>query len=209
MGPHMGLYARYVFPLVSECTLTLLGHLRRDTVVAAHGNVLEIGFGTGRNLRHYPEAVERVTGVDPLHVLRRLTRRRVAAAPFPVELIQLQTDGRLPFDDEQFDVVAMTWTLCTVADPPAALGEVRRVLRPGGALLFIEHGLSDRPRLARWQARLTPIQRVVSCGCHFDRRIDALIESAGFTIDRLERFDSRSVPALWAPHYRGAASRPS
>jgi SAM-dependent methyltransferase len=208
MDPHMGLYGRYIFPFISECTLTLLGHLREDALAAARGNVLEIGFGTGRNLRHYPETVERVTGVDPLHVLGGLTRWRVAEARFPVELVQLQADEGLPFADGEFDVASMTWTLCTVADPPTVLREIRRVLRPGGVLLFLEHGLSADPGLARWQVRLTPIQRVVACGCHFDRRIDTLIESAGFTIDRLERFVSRSVPALWAPHYRGVASRP-
>jgi len=203
----MGLYARYVFPLISECTLSLLEHLRQSALAEARGNVLEIGFGTGRNLRYYPEAVRRVTGVDPLSVLRGPTRRRIAAARFPVELIQQAADAGLPFDEGEFDVATLTWTLCTVADPPAVLAEIRRVLKPGGVLLFLEHGLSESPAVARWQVRLTPIQRVVSCGCHFDRRIDVLIEAAGFSIERLERFVSRAVPPLWASHYRGRASR--
>jgi len=206
MGPHMGLYGRYIFPLISETTLSWLEHLREAALAKASGSVLEIGFGTGGNLPHYPETVQSVTGVDPLHVLRRRTRRRINAAPFPVELIQLPADPGLPFEAGQFDVVTMTWTLCTVADPPTVLSEVRRVLRPGGMLLFLEHGLSGNPTVARWQVRLTPIQRVVACGCHLDRRIDALIQEAGFSIDQLERFVTNSVPSLWASHYRGRAS---
>ena len=207
MGPHMGLYGRFFFPLISETTLSWLEHLREAALTKACGNVLEVGFGTGGNLPHYPETVQRVTGVDPLHVLRRRTQRRIRAAPFPVELIQLPADSSLPFAEGEFDVVSMTWTLCTVEDPPAVLHEVRRVLRPGGVLLFLEHGLSESPTVARWQVRLTPIQRVVACGCHLDRRIDALIQAAGFSIDQLERFVTNSVPSLWATHYRGRASR--
>jgi ubiquinone/menaquinone biosynthesis C-methylase UbiE len=203
----MGLYGRYIFPLISEYTMGGLEDLREATLAEACGNVLEVGFGTGRNLPHYPEEVRRLTALDPVNALRRLTDRRIAAASFPVELVLQPADVALPFEDGEFDVVTMTWTLCTIADPLAALREIWRVLRPRGVLLFLEHGLSENAALARWQVRLTPIQRVLGQGCHLDRRIDVLVEAAGFSMDRLERFVSEGVPGLFASHYRGRASR--
>jgi len=147
--------------------------------------VLEVGFGSGRNVPHYPASVSRVRAVDPATVGRRLAADRVAASQVPVEYVGL--DGKLlPVDDGTVDHVLVTWTLCTIPDVDQALREMRRVLRPGGTLRFVEHGKAPDDSVARWQDRLTPIQRRLFGGCHLNRPIDALIERSGFTMTALD-----------------------
>ena len=133
----MGIYQRYVFPHILDFAMRGMNPLRGDVLAPASGDVLEIGFGTGLNLRHYPASVRRLCAVDPMDALQQRVAERIAAAPFPIERHQLRADGRLPFDAARFDCAAMTWTLCTIPDPIAALRELRRVLKPGAALLFI------------------------------------------------------------------------
>jgi ubiquinone/menaquinone biosynthesis C-methylase UbiE len=139
--------------------------------------------------------------------LRPRVQQRIAAAPFPVERFVLRADGRLPFDDHRFDCAITTWTLCSIRDLPAALGEIRRVLRPGGTYLFLEHGRSADERIARWQRRLNPIQRVVGCGCRLDVRIDEVVAGSGFEILGLKRFVAPGQPRISGEMYQGQARR--
>ena len=176
----MGFYADHVFPLLLDWTMRAVDDLREPALAGARGDVLEVGFGTGLNLPHYPGAVRRLVALDPLRALERRVAKRVAAARFPVERVALPADQRLPFQDASFDCIVSTFTLCSIPDAKAALAEMRRVLRPGGVYLFLEHGRSDDPRVARWQERFEPIQRRIACGCHLSRPIDRLVREAGF-----------------------------
>ncbi len=188
--------------------MRLLDDLRPATLDAAEGDVLEIGFGTGLNVPHYPPRVKSLTGLDPLDVLPDAARRRIAAAPFPFEHHALRADRRLPFDDARFDCVVTTWTLCSIPEPVEALREMRRVLKPGGRYLFVEHGRSDAPRTGRWQDRLNPVWRRIADGCNLNRCIDALVGEGGFEVVDLQRFRGRG-PRVVAEMYRGIARRPA
>lgn len=185
----MGLWERQVVP---RCINVIMGtegfsKLRRRTVGALEGEVLEVGFGSGLNVPHYPPAVTKVYAVDPSEVGRRLAAKRVAESPVPIESIGL--DGEhLPLPDHSVDAVLTTWTLCTIPHPDVALREMARVLRPGGRLHFIEHGHAPDEKVQRWQRRLNPVQRRLAGGCHLDRRIDELITAAGFHLEELNTF---------------------
>jgi ubiquinone/menaquinone biosynthesis C-methylase UbiE len=170
----------------------------------ARGEVLELGFGTGLNLPYYPEAVERLTVVDPEDLVPERVAARIAQARFPVKRAMLSAE-RLPFEDNAFDCAVSTFTLCTIPDASAALREVRRVLKPGGSFLFLEHGLNQSPSVAKWQRRLNPIQRVIGRGCNLDRRIDELITDAGLELSRLDRFLIPEMPRTHGTMYRGLA----
>ena len=203
----MGFYGDQIVPRVTD--LALRGHafesLRERAATGLDGEVLEIGFGSGRNLPHFPEGVVRLWAVEPSSVARKLAEARVAASPVPVEHVAL--DGEeLPLEDASADHVLSTWTLCTIPDVARALGEVRRVLRAGGALHFVEHGQAPEARVARWQDRLTPLQRRVAGGCHLNRPIDDLITDAGL---ELERLDHPKVPGprAYTYTYEGVARK--
>lgn len=204
----MGIYRRFVFPRLMEFVLSGRDAMdyRRQALEAARGEVLEIGFGTGLNLACYPGSVERLTLVDPEELLPKRVLKRIAQAPVPVETAQI-TAEHLPFDAERFDTVVSTWTLCTIPDVAQALTEIRRVLKPGGRLLFLEHGRSDDDRVARRQDRWNGLQRIIGCGCNLNRPIDRLIEASGLKTDRLERFLMPRTPRIAADHYLGSASR--
>jgi ubiquinone/menaquinone biosynthesis C-methylase UbiE len=205
----MGFYADRVLPRLLDIALTgqEIGRIRARAAAGLDGQVLEVGFGTGHNVPHYPPAVTRVQAVDPATRGRKLAASRVAASPVPVEYIGL--DGQsLPLDGESVDHVLITWTLCTIPDPAAALAEMRRVLRPGGTLHFAEHGRSPDLGVARWQDRLTPVQRLVFGGCHINRQIDRLIGEAGFRLDRLDT-GYMSGPKPLGYLFEGVASKTS
>lgn len=203
MGRIYDYYENRIFPHVLEVAMKQLGKHRGETLADASGDVLEIGFGTGLNLPHYPAGVERLATVDPMDALPEKVKDRIDAAPFPVDRHHLPADGGLPFDAGRFDTVTVTWTLCTIPDAAKALEEMHRVLKPDGKLLFIEHGRSQEPGIARWQDRLNPIQKFIGCGCNLNRKIDALVQDAGFHLASLERFIEG--PRVVGSLYRGTA----
>jgi ubiquinone/menaquinone biosynthesis C-methylase UbiE len=184
--------------------------LRRDAALRApprapaHGDVIEIGFGAGLNLPHYPAAVRSLVAVDPMRALPRRAAERIDAASFPVERVHVPADAGLPFPDHRFDCAVTTWTLCSIDDPAAALAELRRVLRGDGLYLFLEHGLSDHPRWAAWQRGIAPVRRWFG-GCRIDLPVDGLVAAAGFVIVDLARFQRRGRRGLTAQAYRGVA----
>jgi ubiquinone/menaquinone biosynthesis C-methylase UbiE len=193
-------------PGIQDLLMRFMDELRPQTVGAAAGQVLEVGFGTGRNLAHYGAGVERLTGLDPLDTAGvRAVEERIARSSFPVERALPVSAGRLPFEAARFDCIVTTWTLCSIPDPHETLVEMRRVLKPGGRYLFIEHGRSPRPSTERWQDRLNPIWRRLMDGCNINRRIDRLVEDAGFSLVSLDRFQHKG-PALLAHMYRGVAT---
>jgi len=169
--------------------------LRARVAADLDGEVLEVGFGSGRNVPHYPPTLKRVRAVDPATVGRKLAAKRVAASPVPIEYIGL--DGQeLPLEDASVDHVLTTWTLCTIPEVERALAEMRRVLRTGGSLHFLEHGRSPDAKVVRWQDRLTPIQKRVAGGCHLNRPIDGLVRDAGLEVKHLENFYMRGPKPL-------------
>ena len=202
----MSLWERHGFARLMDWSMRgpEIGRLRARALATAAGHVLEVGFGTGLNLQYYPAAVRSLTALDPLDALRGRVEARIAAAPVPVRRVTLAADGRLPFDDTHFDCVVTTWTLCSILDAHAALREMRRVLRPDGRYLFIEHGASDDAGVARWQRRLEPLHKRIAGVCHLTRRIDALIASAGFTLVDYERWVEPG-PRVFTAMVRGSA----
>ena len=201
----MGLYQRFVLPFLLDRAMRdpHLAACRRRTLDAAEGLVLEIGAGSGLNFPRYAEELEHVVALDPSPSLLLLAARRRGEARVPVSLLRGSAEN-LPFADTVFDTAVTTWTLCSVADPLTALHETRRVLKPGGTLLFVEHGLAPTDRIAAWQRRLTPCWRAIAGGCHLDRRIDALIRAAGFRIDQLDT-GYMPGPKPWTFMYQGSA----
>ncbi|MDO8546371.1 MAG: class I SAM-dependent methyltransferase [Nitrospirales bacterium] len=203
----MGVYAKYVFPHLMDWAMgsRRLQEQRREALMPLYGEVLEIGFGTGLNLPHYPSAATRITALEPAHLLPRKVSLRIAGAPMPVTIVQGSAE-HLPFHDRRFDCVVSTWTLCTIPDVLAALREIGRVLKPGGRFVFLEHGRSNAPAVARWQDRLNPLQQRIGAGCNMNRPIDRLITEAGLTLGQLERFQMPGMPRLVGEMYRGVAS---
>jgi ubiquinone/menaquinone biosynthesis C-methylase UbiE len=191
----MGIYGDRVLPhLLDACgSLKAVEPLRKRVCEQLHGHVLELGFGSGLNLPHYPAAVTAVDAVEPSDVGWKIAGRRRAAARIPVRRSAL--DGQaLPFPDHSFDTALTTFTLCTIPDPSTALREVRRVLRPGGTLHFLEHGLAPDEDVRRWQRRLEPLQKRVFGGCHLTRPVVDLLTTSGFAVTDLDTFYERGAP---------------
>lgn len=191
----MGVYGDRVLPhLLDACgSLKAVEPLRKRVCEQLHGHVLELGFGSGLNLPHYPAAVTAVEAVEPSDVGWKIAGRRRAAARIPVRRSAL--DGQsLPFPDHSVDAALTTFTLCTIPDPSAALREVRRVLRPGGTLHFLEHGLAPDEKVRRMQRRMEPLNKRVFGGCHLTRPITDLIMSAGFEIKEVDTFYEPGAP---------------
>ena len=204
----MGLYADQILPRAIDLALRGGEFARPRARVAAglEGEVLEIGFGSGLNIPHYPAGVKRVWAVDPAAAGRKLAAGRAAACAVPIEYVG--TDAQvLPAGDASVDNVLSTWTLCTIPDANRALAEIVRVLRPGGALRFVEHGLAPDAMVARLQQRLTPLQRRAFGGCHLDRRIDQLVAAAGLELTRLDTYYMKGPRALGYT-FEGVAIRP-
>ncbi len=203
----MSFYSKHIFPRVLDWSLSnaALAEQRRETLAPLAGLVLEIGFGTGLNLPYYPEGVTKLTAIDSELMLPKRVAQRIAEAGMPVEQLRLDASSQLPFEDESFDGVVTTFTLCSIGDVRTALAEMSRVLKLDGQYVFLEHGRSDDPRVARWQDIFNPVQRVVACGCNLNRAIDALIRDSGFEIVKLERYLMPDVPRIFGETYRGLA----
>lgn len=202
----MGFYREQILPRMVDWLMDNREHarLRRRVTGGLEGRVLELGFGSGLNLPHYPAAVEKIYAVDPAVVGRRIGAARIQACPIPIEFVGLDGEN-LPVEDRCVDVVLSTWTLCTIANLDRALGEVRRVLKPGGRLHFIEHGLSPDPAVARWQHRLNPLQKRFGGGCCLNRQIEHLVRDGGFAVERVEKFYMRG-PRIFTYTFEGWAT---
>lgn len=202
----MNLYRRVIFPQLLDLALSgeRIERYRRQLLAHVQGAVLEIGFGTGLNLSCYPEHIRKITGVDPNPGMGSLARRRIASSPIAVDW-QVADAQELPFPSQSFDSVVSTWTLCSIPNVAKALGEIRRVLRAGGKLFFLEHGLSEDPQVQRWQNCLNPIQKVIADGCNLNRDMARLIREAGFRFEQLERFYMPDQPRFIGYTYQGIA----
>jgi SAM-dependent methyltransferase len=204
----MGFYAQRVVPRIlnKACGAKTLGPLRERVCAGLVGEVVELGFGSGGNVDFYPATVTRVTAVEPSDLSWKLAGPRLRASAIPIERAGL--DGQsLPFSDHSFDAALSTWTMCTIADAGAALLELRRVLRPGATLHFLEHGLAPDPRVQRWQRRLDPIERRVFGGCTFSKPILDLITNAGFLITDVDVFYEKG-PKFASADSLGIAASP-
>jgi SAM-dependent methyltransferase len=178
--------------------------LRRRVCDGLTGEVVELGFGSGLNVPFYPDSVTRVAAIEPADVGWKLADKRLSASRVPVERSGL--DGQaLPFEDDSFDAALSTWTMCTIPDVAAALSEVRRVLKPGGTLHFVEHGLAPDERVRRWQHRLEPVQKRVFGGCHLTRPVVDLLTVAGLTITDLDVFYEEGAPKVFGADSLGTA----
>ena len=199
-------YERHIFPTALEfaCGMPAIGRMRQRVVPLAQGRVLEVGIGTGLNMRYYDKSrVTHITGLDPALQLHPLAQERIAQAGLPVELVGLSAET-IPRPDASFDTVVMTYTLCTIPDPHAALLEMRRVLTPHGRLLYCEHGHAPDASVARWQDRLQPLWGALAGGCHLGRDIPALLRAAGFTLPDVQTKYLKG-PRPFTFHYWGEA----
>jgi ubiquinone/menaquinone biosynthesis C-methylase UbiE len=205
----MGLYTDRILPRIinAECGDQRTEQLRRRACAGLAGEVVEIGFGSGLNLPFYPSAVTRVAAIEPAALSWKLAVPRIAASAVPVRWAGL--DGQsLPLADNSHDAAVSTWTLCTIPDAAAALGELRRVLRPGGVLHFLEHGLAPDEQVRRWQNRLDPVHMRLAGGCSLTRPITGLLTAAGFTITALDAFYQEGARKISGASVLGTAAAP-
>jgi ubiquinone/menaquinone biosynthesis C-methylase UbiE len=186
-----------------------LARHRREALVLARGVVLEIGFGSGLSLPHYPKgAVTRLLAVEPSPVARKLAEKAIRKTKFPVQWAGLDGE-RIDLKDNSVDTAVSFLTLCTIPKAERALAEVMRVLKPGGAFIFLEHGWSPDAKVQKWQTRLNPLQGKLFGGCHLNRKINELVLAAGFKQERLENFYVRGMPNPMGYAYLGWANKPN
>ena len=185
----MGLYANYVLPRLINIAMQNreTARLRATWIPKARGAVLEVGIGSGLNLPFYSPEVTRVFGVEPSAALQQMARKRATKAPFEVEFLAQSAEESLPIDASSIDTVVFTWTLCSIPNAAQALDQAKRVLKPDGRMIFLEHGRAPDRGVAVWQDRITPIWRRIGGGCHLNRGIDSLIKEAGFRITELKK----------------------
>jgi ubiquinone/menaquinone biosynthesis C-methylase UbiE len=205
----MGWYSDQVLPRIVNvlCDMKVARAQRQRVCEGLAGDVVELGFGSGLNIPFYPPRVQRVAAIEPADVGWKLAEQRIGATTIPVERSGL--DGQaLPFPDDSFDAALSTWTMCTIPDVEAALRELRRVLKPGGELHFVEHGLAPDESVRRWQHRLNPVQQRVFGGCHLDRPIVDLVKGAGFEIKQLDTYYEEGSPKFLGAQSLGVAQSP-
>jgi ubiquinone/menaquinone biosynthesis C-methylase UbiE len=204
----VGFFSQRIVPRLCDLLLnkSLLARHRRGLLAQAHGDVLEVGFGTGLNLPYYPERVHKLTAVDPNPGMHRLAEKRVRQAGIEVDQ-QVLSGERLPFGDSRFDCAVSTFTLCSIEDVAQALREVYRVLISGGTFLFLEHGLSPEPGVQKWQRRLNWLQVRLANGCHLDRDMKALVAAQPFASVEVEEFYLERTPRTHGYLYRGVATK--
>jgi ubiquinone/menaquinone biosynthesis C-methylase UbiE len=205
----MGFYDRPILPRLLSAAMSAkpITYQRRKIVPRAEGRVLEVGFGAGHNLPFYdPSKVTRLWALEPSAAMQARAAERVAASAIPLEFIGLPSE-RIPLDDGAADTVLVTYTLCSIPDVMAALGEMRRVLKPDGRLLFCEHGEAPDENVRRWQQRLTPVWKAIGGGCHLGRAIPQLIRDAGFRVEGVETMYLPGTPHFAGFNYWGAATK--
>ena len=204
----MSFYHHYIFPRVLDLAMSsrMLHQPRRRTLAHARGRILEIGFGTGRNLTHYPPHVRRIEAIDPDLDLDRVSLPRIAHASIEVDFHHLDAE-HLPFEDQRFDTVVSTFTLCSIPDVVHALAEVRRVLRPGGQFLFLEHGRAPDHGVARWQDRLNAAWMPLAGGCHLNRPVRELVNGAGLKLGPVQQYYLKRTPRFVGYLTEGRAAR--
>jgi ubiquinone/menaquinone biosynthesis C-methylase UbiE len=193
----MGLYRDHTVPWLTHLSMqhARLVPYRTRVVSGAIGRVLEIGIGSGLNLPFYGQNVKQIVGVEPSPRLLDMARKATTQSSRPVELVE-GTGEAIPIESACIDSVVTTWTMCSIPNLDRALAEMRRVLRPGGSLLFVEHGCAPEPRVRWWQDHLTPVWKCLSGGCHLNRAIENLVQGAGFRIEHIEKGYMRGPKAL-------------
>jgi ubiquinone/menaquinone biosynthesis C-methylase UbiE len=193
----VGIYGEHVLPRLTNILLGSkeFAKVRREACEGLHGDVLELGFGSGLNLPYLPATVTGVWAVEPSGTATKLAAARVAASPVPIEIAGLDGE-RLDLPDDRFDAALSTMTLCTIPDLDAALAELRRVLKPGASFHFAEHGRSPDEKVARTQDRWNGVQMRIAGGCHLNRDIVASITGAGFSVDQVRTFSLKG-PRAW------------
>lgn len=203
----MNFYSQFIFPRFMDLAMSdpVMEKYRQEVLAEVNGEVLEIGFGTGLNLPNYPDTVKKITTIDANPGMKALAQKRINASTIVVDNKVLNGES-LPMPDNTFDSVVSTWTLCSIAKVDKALQEIHRVLKPGGRFFFIEHGLSNEPKIQVWQHRLTPLQKIIADGCHLDRSIKQLIENYFDTLT-LEEFYAPNLPKVGGYMYKGIATK--
>jgi ubiquinone/menaquinone biosynthesis C-methylase UbiE len=202
----MNIYSQLIFPNLIDLVMSgqSFTDYRKVVLADAVGEVLEIGFGTGLNLAYYPtNLVHKITTVDVNSGMSKLARKRIDRSSIPVDF-QVLNGENLPMENDTFDTVVSTWTLCSIKHVDRAIAEIYRVLKPGGKFLFIEHGLSNEPNIQTWQHRLTPIQKIIGDGCHLDRDIKKLISQLFDRLD-IKEFYAPNTPKIGGYFYQGIA----
>ena len=205
----MGFYEDWIVPRLIEvgCSTRPILKQREKVVPQAVGRVLEVGMGTAINIPYYDASkIEMVWGLEPSEGMRRKAAPRIAKAPFPIEWLGLPGE-QIPLDNDSADTVLLTYTLCTIPDAAQALGQMRRVLKPGGRLLFVEHGAAPDENVRRWQERINPIWKRLAGGCNINREIPHMIESAGFKIEDIDTMYVPGTPKIDGFQYRGSATQ--
>jgi ubiquinone/menaquinone biosynthesis C-methylase UbiE len=202
----MSFYQNRVLPHLINLTMrnSHLVPYRERVISVAEGRVLEIGIGSGLNLPFYGPQVHEILGLEPSPRLVAMAQLAARESRSPIALIEGSAEA-IPLDDRSIDTVVTTWTLCSIPEAVQALGEMRRVLKPGGQLLFVEHGLAPDEGVGNWQHRLTPIWKRIAGGCHLNRPIRTLIETAGFSIAGLENSYLPRAPRMMGYLYEGRA----
>ncbi|MDM9384431.1 class I SAM-dependent methyltransferase [Chlorogloeopsis sp. ULAP01] len=203
----MGFYSQRILPYLLDWSLSdsSLAKYRQEVLAEVKGEILEIGFGTGLNLSYYPKHIHKIITVDANPGIHGLAQKRIQASSITVDHRVLNGEN-LPMADNTFDSVVSTWTLCSIENVEQALREIYRVLKPAGRFFFVEHGLSHEPEVQVWQNRLTPLQKRIAGGCHFNRNIRQLIESE-FDIVSLEEFYAEKTPKISGYLYKGIATK--